>query len=122
MGMIAASFLTRTVLSSVSAHTPVMTAVVYNAVDMLLSGLVFKYLQSKAKTEREKQNAELSTIFYSRCIGYISGIIATFLFCENPIHPLFALGINVAACIVSLFNAWCKTPNGLLVKRELWAV
>jgi hypothetical protein len=123
MSTIGASFLTRTVLSSASAHTPVVTAVVYNAVDMLLCGLVFKYLQSKAKTERDKGNAELSSIFYSRCIGCLGGIVAARLFCQRPIHPLFALGINISACLACFLTVFVNSPSSLNEQNkgsDLW--
>lgn len=111
-----ASFLTRTVLSSASAHTPVSTALVYNGVDMALCGFMYNYFQSRATTTRDKENAELSSIFYSRCIGCISGIIATRLFCERPIHPLFAVGINVAALVACFADTvMFDTKNNLWV-------
>lgn len=101
MAVLGVSFLTRTVLSSASAHTPVPTALVYNGVDMVLCIFVFKYMQSRTKPGQNKADAEIRDIFYSRCIGCISGIVATRLLCERPIQPLFAVGINVAALVAS---------------------
>lgn len=101
-------------------YTPVSTSLVYNGVDMPLCFFVFKYLQSKMP-EQNKANAAVRAIFYSRCIGCISGIAATHLFCEKPIHPLFAVSINVAALMTCFFTyATSLYPRKKSEKIGLW--
>lgn len=96
----ARAFVSVSILSP--GYTPVSTSLVYNGVDMPLCFFIFKYLQSEIKPEQKK--AFVRAIFYSRCIGCISGIAATHLFCEKPIHPLFAVTINVAALMTCFFT------------------
>ena len=123
--MISASFLTRATVTSTFSHMPLVTAVVYNTVDMLLCGMTYKYFQSRAAHVLEKEDKQFSYIFYSRCFGCIGGMAATYLLCENPIHPLFAVGINAASCLACFIALNFESPAQCLnlqkgLEYHLW--
>ncbi len=95
------SAVTRAVLYCYMA-TPIGATIVYNATDMVLSGLTMRYFHNRAvKNEKEEDNY-FYYLFYSRCIGCLGGIVATHLLCKKPIHPFRAIIVNAVACVISL--------------------
>ncbi len=107
--MCAAAFATRAAVSaaySLSDSEPFMSLlapkVIYNVVDMGLCVLALKYFQDRVSTDKEKNNNILFHIFYSRCIGCITGIAVSYLLFNNPISPIMAVALSVGAAVTSV--------------------
>ena len=106
----AAAFATRAAVSAVyslSDSEPFMSLfapkALYNVVDMALCVLALKYFQERMSTDEDKNNTILSHLFYSRCIGCITGIAVSYLLFNNPIAPSMAVALNVEAIGASAF-------------------